>query len=54
MTYDITITFTVSGLENGDAAEEMGLDIASHVRDTYNDDESIGPLVDIKTKRRAD
>lgn len=53
MQYDITITFTVFGLKDKHAAHEFGVSLAEHVFDTFNDDGSIGPAVEVRSKRKG-
>lgn len=48
MTYNLTLTFTVKDLDNSDEAYDFATSLAEHVLDTFNDNDTINPLVQIE------
>jgi hypothetical protein len=51
MTYKIWVSFDVKRLKNEEDARAMGTAIAEHIADTFNDDNSIGPLYDTRVEK---
>ena len=51
--YNITITFTAAGLSDTEDARDMGIAVAEHIQDTFNDNKSIDPLVAICVERKG-
>jgi nitric oxide synthase oxygenase domain/subunit len=51
MTYDITVTFSVSDIRDREEAHEFGIALAEHVLDTFNDDQTIDPGIALHVKK---
>lgn len=51
MKFEVQLTLTVNA-KNRDAALDLGVGAADHLRETFNDDESIHPAVDVKVLGR--
>lgn len=47
--FDVTLTLTVKADDN-EQARGIGANAAIHLLDTFNDDESICPLVQVESK----
>jgi len=52
MKYFITVEFEVEGLKDKFEAHEMGVNIATHVHDTFNDNKSISNLFACTVKEK--